>query len=66
VAAAEPALLGATEFLGPTGADINLVAQDHLLTISGAWRGFERHLQRHPGTLFAVQARYLADDDRRR
>jgi hypothetical protein len=46
------------------GADINLVAQDHLLNISGAWRSFERHLQRHPGTLFAVQARYLADDDR--
>jgi hypothetical protein len=46
------------------GADINLVAQDHLLNVSGAWRSFERHLQRHPGTLFAVRARYLADDDR--
>jgi hypothetical protein len=46
------------------GADINLVAQDHLLNISGAWRSFERYAQRHPGTPFAVQARYLADDDR--
>jgi hypothetical protein len=46
------------------GADINLVAQDHLVNVSGAWRSFERYLQRNPGTLFAVQARYLADDDR--
>ena len=46
------------------GADINLVAQDHLLNISGAWRSFERYAQRHPGTPLAVQARYRADDDR--
>jgi hypothetical protein len=46
------------------GADINLVAQDHLLNVSGAWRSCERYAQRHPGTPFAVQARYLADDDR--
>jgi hypothetical protein len=25
------------------GADINLVAQDHLLNVSGAWRSFERY-----------------------
>jgi hypothetical protein len=46
------------------GADINLVAQDHLLNISGGWRSFERYAQRHPGTPFGVQARYLANDDR--
>jgi hypothetical protein len=46
------------------GADINLVAQDHLLNVSGVWRSFERYAQRHPGTAFAVQARYLPDDDR--
>jgi hypothetical protein len=46
------------------GADINLVAQDHLLNVSGAWRSFERYAQRHTGTAFAVQARYLASEDR--
>jgi DNA/RNA non-specific endonuclease len=46
------------------GADINLVAQDHLLNVSGAWRSFERYAERHRGTAFAVQARYLADDAR--
>ena len=45
-------------------ADINLVAQDHGLNVSGAWRSFERYAQRHPGTASAVQARYLADEDR--
>ena len=34
------------------------------MNVSGAWRGFERYAQKHPGTVFAVQARYLADDDR--
>jgi hypothetical protein len=48
------------------GADINLVAQDHLLNVSGGWRSFERYAQRHPGTPFGVQARYLANDDRPR
>jgi hypothetical protein len=46
------------------GADLNLVAQDHLLNVSGGWRSFERYAQRHPGTSFAVQARYAGDEDR--
>jgi DNA/RNA non-specific endonuclease len=46
------------------GADINLVAQDHALNISGAWRGFERYAQENPGTFFAVQVEYATDQDR--
>jgi hypothetical protein len=38
------------------GADLNLVAQDHVLNVSGDWRRFERYAQQHPGTFFAVQA----------
>jgi len=46
------------------GADINLVAQDHAVNISGAWRGFERYAQENPGTFFAVQVEYETDQDR--
>jgi hypothetical protein len=46
------------------GADINLVAQDHALNISGEWRGFERYAQEHPGTFIAVQVEYATDQDR--
>jgi hypothetical protein len=45
-------------------ADLNLVAQDHFLNISGGWRAFERYAQKHPGTPFALQARYLGESDR--
>jgi hypothetical protein len=46
------------------GADINLVAQDHAVNISGAWRGFERYAQANPGAFFAVQVQYATDQDR--
>jgi hypothetical protein len=46
------------------GADMNLVAQDHALNISGDWRGFERYAQEHPGTFIAVQVEYVTDQDR--
>jgi hypothetical protein len=46
------------------GADLNLVAQNHLLNVSGEWRNLERYAQQHPGTFFAVHARYENDDDR--
>lgn len=46
------------------GADINLVAQDHALNISGAWRDFERYAQENPGTFIAVQVEYATDQDR--
>lgn len=46
------------------GTDINLVAQDRALNISGPWRRFERYAARNPGTFFAVQVEY-ADDSQR-
>ena len=45
------------------GADLNLVAQDHALNISGSWRAFEREAQANPGTFFAVQVEYQGNSD---
>lgn len=46
------------------GTDINLLAQDHRLNISGEWRSLERYAANNPGTFMAVQMHYGDDSQR--